>query len=287
MAELLTSVSFGTEAAGNDRVQSAMQDKNRAKRRPLTPFERQTIESGEINPIYIYNVSPIHEWARPQGQLGTVVIPKRGWKDTISSPRVIKGAIVRWVSKGLSIEPFIEGGQEVAEDVCGCSPRYDGTHPNSNLTRYGVFMTHKPFDVEFLPDAKRKALSAAPTAAKAKELKEEWIAPAHEQKQLISEATTKLIEELQFTILTADNWHQSGPQQRQFIGEWHRLNLRAFNEITGRKESRPWSTILMGENMMACGFCGNMGKPGLAKCPNCKEILNVEAYNKLKLEIGA
>ena len=66
-------------AMANDRVQEVMAAHNKRGRRPLTPFEAKQLAEGEFNPIYIYNVSPIHRWQRPQGQLGTIVIPCRNY----------------------------------------------------------------------------------------------------------------------------------------------------------------------------------------------------------------
>jgi hypothetical protein len=285
MPELLTPGQFGTDAQATP-VSQEMVRRNRTGRRPLTPFERKNIEEGRLNPIYLYNVSPIHEWPRPQGQLGTITIPKRKWNEQVSVPALIPGVIVRWVRKGItSEEPFIEGGMDIAEDICGCSPRYDITHPNSNLTRYGVFISTRPFDVEYLPDEKRRKLGAASKVA-GEQLLQEFLVPQHKQKEMIAEATVKLVDELQARILEADNWYQGSPEQRRYISQLHRDCLRAFNEITNKKESRPWATITMGDTMETCKWCGNVQKPGLPLCANCKNIINKAAHDAVKKEMG-
>jgi hypothetical protein len=285
MPDLLVPAGFGTEAMATP-VQNVMRDRNSAKRRPLTPYEKRQLDDGALNPIYLYNVSPIHEWSRPQGQLGVIIIQKREWKAVVSLPRTIPGAIVRWVQKGLMVDPFIEGGMDIAIDVCGSGPGMDGTHPNANLTRYGVFISEKAFEQDHLPIQRRAQLSKLTNKTAIDQMLSEWLVPKPEQKRILAEANEKLLMSLQERILEADNWHQGGPEQRKFIGPWHRENLRAFNEITGRKESRPWSTITMGETLVACEVCGTMVKPGLLKCPNCLEILDVAGYKKRQAELG-
>jgi hypothetical protein len=284
MPELLTTGQFGTTAQ-NDRVQAVMAAHNRKGRRPLTPYEAQQLSDGDLNPIYLYNVSPIHKWEKFQGQLGTIVINPRDWKAQVSVPAVIKGAIVRWVKSGLGMDqPFIEGGMEVAQDICGVAGGVE-IHASAKLTNYGVFISRKPFDAEYLPEAKRRTLNQADKAT-APRLLEEYLVPKHEQKKLIQEATEKLLGDLQSRILEADNWHMAGGNERKFIGAWHRECLKAFNHITGRKESKPWASIMVEDQLESCPFCGQMNKPNLAKCPKCLEIINPAAYAALKKEMG-
>lgn len=287
-AEVLRPGDFGMgEQSRNDRVSQVMRSKNRSGRRPLTPFERKQIEDGEQNPYYIYNVSPIHEWHRPQGQLGTIHIPKRKWGETISIPAVIRGVVVRWVKKSLQAEdPFIEGGLEIAMDICGVSERGDVTHPNSNLTKYGVVISDKPFDVEYLPEGKRRQIATASSDNESRKFIAEFLCPKSKQKEIIAEANQKLLAALQERILEADNWHNGGPEARKFIHPFHRECLRAFIEITGRKETRPWAEISMGETLESCPFCTTQVKPGTAKCPTCHEIINNAAYEQLKKDLG-
>ena len=288
MPELLTTDAslFGAGSQSrNDVVQKVMSAHNKKGRRPLTPYEAQQLADGELNMIYIYNVSPIHKWEKPQGQLGTIVIPVRAWDKPVSIPFPIKGAIVRWVKTGLGLDqPFIEGGMEIARDVCGVAQGVE-SHPSSRLTNYGVFITTRPFDAEYLSEAKRKKLASA-SKVEAERLLLEYVIPKHEQKELIGEATQKLLGDLQSRILEADNWHMGGSDQRRYIGAWHRECLKAFNHITGKKESRPWASIMIEETLESCGFCGTMIKPNLIVCPNCKNVLNPSAYEAMKEEIA-
>jgi hypothetical protein len=202
----------------------------------------------------------------------------------VSIPFPIKGATVRWFKSGLGLDqPFIEGGLQVAQDVCGISPGVE-SHPSSRLTNYGVFITMRPFEVEHLPEQKRMKLAQADRTA-ASQLLLEYLIPKHEQKELVTEATGKLLGDLQSRILEADNWHMGGAEQRRYIGQWHRDCLKAFNQITGKKETRPWASIMIEETLEACIFCGNMNKPNLALCPGCKQVINKRLYDQLREEI--
>lgn len=288
--ELLTPAAFGTDAR-SDRVSQYMEAHNpSSKRRPLTPFERKQIEEGQNNPIFVYNVSPVHEWARNQGQLGVIAIRKRPWAEKFSDPAVVPGVTVRWARLGVTdqLQPFIESGQEIADDVCGLSPTYDVAHPNRDLSNFGVFLSKRPFVItqnvmDHLPQARQAEFR------KSKEAIAEYLIPEEEQKELLSVATEKLILRLQATILEADNYFDGGPEQRKFVhhgGNLYRDSLKAFNQITGQKVTRPWTTQAAMEAMQSCEFCGSQVKPGLAKCPNCKEIIDATLYEKLKKKKG-
>lgn len=271
----------GSKAAmANDRVQEVMAAHNKRGRRPLTPFEAQQLADGEDNPIYIMNVSPIHRWQRPQGQLGTIVIPCRKWAEPVSFPVPIKGAIVRWYKSGLGSEqPFIEGGREIVEDICGFGPSYGARHQNSDLSAYGVFISDKPFDAAFLPERKQQRLRGA-EAKEREHLLKEFLVPRPEQQKLVHEAQTKLLSILQQRILEADNWYMGGSNSRKFLEhcDWNRECLKAFNHITGKKESKPWAEVMIDEALESCVFCGNMNKPNLIVCPNCKNTLDPVAF---------
>jgi hypothetical protein len=154
-------------------------------------------------------------------------------------------------------------------------------HPTSNLLNYGVFITNKPFDAEYLPDIKQQKLERAKGAA-IEQFTQEWLIPKHEQRKLIQEAQGKLIGVLQQRILEADNWYMAGGQQRAFINDWHRLCLKAFNQITNRKETKPWAGIPTEDVMISCVFCGHAQRPGLPICGSCHYIIDQELFDKLK-----
>jgi hypothetical protein len=239
-------------------VNSELSRLNNRRRTKLTKFQEHELEEGQKHPVYIYNVSPIHRWDRYQGQLGTLVINKCDDGQRVSEPLIIPGCIVRYFDKGFGKqEAMIEGGMEIAEDICGCSKEYPPDSPTSNLTNYGVFILQKPID-EY---------------------------PEKKQLEFINEALQKLIPQLQLRIQEADQWWQGvpAPVYKGLIVSIHRDALRLYNELTGSKEERPWATIrYQGKATEECKFCGFANRSGVVKCQNCHEILDTEQYEKLK-----
>jgi hypothetical protein len=240
-------------SAPSDAVNQQMRKLNKGRTQPLTRFQQKQIS--EAKPVYIYNVSTIHKWERFQGQLGTVVIPKCDEGERVSKPYIVKGVIARWYDKGLGRkEAFLEEGLEVAEDIVGCSKEYPVENLNNNLMTFGVFITRKPFE----------------------ELSQ------REQDRVLEEATEKYINKLRDIILQADGLYAGDDNSKKGIGSIHREALRAFNQIEGSKEDRPWAPVRHAAKSVDCPFCGISNKPHVAKCANCHEIINQELYDKLK-----
>lgn len=245
-------VDFGVQVTP---VQSRMAQLNRTSSRALTKFERDAI--AKSSPIYIYNVSPIHHWDRPQGQLGTLRIHARKEGEVVSQPTVVPGVVTRRYDRGFGRrEPFQESGMEVAMDVCGCHPEYPAESSANNLTNFGVFITEKPFE-----DYK----------------------PA-EQNAFIDKASAKLVERLRTMILEADNWWQGvpAPVYKGLIGDIHRKALAALNDLTGAKEDRPWAPVRGTKITEDCRFCGSAVKPGIVVCPTCSNVLDIERYEEMQ-----
>lgn len=237
-------------APRSSAVAAELQKMNRNRAQPLTKFQQQQI--AEAKPVFIYNVSPIHEWRKPQGQLGTVVIPKREKGERVSKPYSLRGAVPRWYDKGLGRkEVFIESGIEIAEDICGCSQEFPVDTPNNNLTNFGVFITLQPFD----------------------EL------PKKEQDKLLDDANAKLMICLRKLVLEADLLHPATPK---WVGQIHRDALNALNELEGTKEQRPWAPISHAERGEDCKFCGSKVKIGIVVCPTCRNVLDEEKYAKMQ-----
>jgi hypothetical protein len=94
---------------------------------------------------------------------------------------------------------------------------------------------------------------------------------------------------LQDRILEADNYFMGGAEQRKFVQQtpWFRECLKAFNHITGQKVVKPWSSIQIDDALVACIFCGNQNKPGLALCPNCKQVINKASFDQLQKQVNA
>jgi hypothetical protein len=238
-----------TRSAATDRINEAMRKNNRTRMTPLTKLQRELTE--KAGKVYIYNVSPIHEWQKPQGQLGTVIIPKCEKGKRISRPYMLNGIVNRWYDKGLGRkENFQESGLDIAHDICGCSPEFPADNADNNLVNYGVFITEKPFE----------------------EL------PKKEQEEVYEAAHAKMLTKLQDLILRGDLLHQTNPK---WVGQIHRDALQAWNDIMGSKEERPWAPIRHTQTLDDCKFCGTKIKPGIVVCPNCRQVLDDEKFAKL------
>ena len=239
-----------TRSAATDAINNEMRRLNKTRFTGLTKLQRELTE--KAGKVYIYNVSTIHEWHKPQGQLGTVIIPKCEKGKRVSKPYVLPGIINRWYDKGLGRkENFQESGLEVAQDICHCHPEYPAESANNNLTNFGVFITEK--SLEELPQKK--------------------------QDELIEAAHEKMVKKLQEMILEADLFHQGG--NPKWVGQIHRDALQAFNEITGAKEERPWAPIRYAQKAEDCRFCGSTVKPGVVVCPTCRNVLDESKYKQM------
>jgi len=238
-----------TRSAATEAINTQMRRLNKTRFTGLTKLQKDLTE--KAGKVYIYNVSTIHEWVKPQGQLGTVIIQKCEKGKRVSKPYVLNGIINRWYDKGLGRkEIFQESGIEIAEDICCCSKEFPSENANNNLTNFGVFITERPLD----------------------EL------PRKEQDELIEAAREKMLKKLQDMILEADLFHQGGNQK--WVGQIHRDALQAFNEITGAKEERPWAPIRYVAQSEDCKFCGSKVKAGVVVCPTCRNVLDEKEYEK-------
>jgi hypothetical protein len=286
---ILEAGGFGTTAAAT-KVNEYITAKNRSKRRPRTAREQREFENGLNNPIFIYNTSAIFPWDRFQGQLGTLHIPARDWDKKFSEPAVVPGTVERWYRGGIGETEtlFPEDGMEVALDICGMNPTYDAASPTKNLAHFGVFISKQPLELsqvvfDHLPAQRQRDLQ------KNKSLATEYVLSEEEATITIEESRAKLLHVLENKILEADNWYDSGEATRKFIhhgGGIHRLALREWNQLTGQKLTKAWSTMSMGETLTPCIFCGTQNKPNLAMCPNCHQVLDKEKFEKLKKTVG-
>jgi hypothetical protein len=252
---------------GSAPVRDKLSQLNKRRMDGLTKFERRAIEEGEENPIYIYNVSTIDEWARFQGQLGTLTIPKCEPGKQVSKPLIIPGCIPRRYDAGFGrYKWFLDTGMDVAQDICGCSKEYPAETANNNLTNFGVFITTKLWE----------------------ELSEK------QQKQLLygtpdePGAVSKYEEKLRQRVLEADNFHIQN--HSNWVVKIHHQALAALNDILEQRgmerEKRPWATVDYGtkKKTVDCPYCGSPNKPDVPKCANCHEIIDQALYKKLKGE---
>lgn len=217
----------------------------------LNQFDKRALEEGEKHPVFIYNVSPIWEHRKFQGQLGTIHIKKCAAGQKVSEPVKIPGVVVRFYDHGLGRkDKFLETGMEIAQDICSCNPEYPAENANNNLTNFGVFLTDEPlesFDPEDAAEMVRQAL--AKHDAKVREI-----------------------------VLEADQrWASNDPMMRKSIVEIHHDCLEYLGE------ERPWS-FARGKKVSSseCPFCGSAIKPNVVKCPTCSEVVDKERYQAMK-----
>jgi hypothetical protein len=134
---------------------------------------------------YIYNVSPIFAWERRLNNFGIFRIPKapsvgslildhktrKQRKATpediageyrLSEPLIINHSYVRTFAGEGKLQPYIEFGEDIAEDICGCSKLYPaGLNFQKDLTQKGVFIVYgKPFE-ECTPEEQETLLAKA------------------------------------------------------------------------------------------------------------------------------
>ena len=214
--------------------------------RGLTRTDKKLMAEGGVT-TYLYNVSPIFSWPRQIQGRSSLIIPKRAKDGLVSVAVEIPPYIVRDFDKGNSTrQQMLEDGTVIAEDMLGCSKEYPGLERN-NLTNYGCFMTTKP-----LQDL-----------------------PENEQVELLDEANRKHDEMCHQMVLEADGLHGAG--HGAWITEMFRLCALHV------KEDRPWvSKRGKSAPTSECEFCGYENKRGIAKCSNCKEVIDEELYAALK-----
>jgi hypothetical protein len=115
---------------------------------------------------YIYNISPIFAWERRLNNFGIFRIPKapsvgsfildhktkqqrKATQEDIdgayklSEPLIINHSYVRTFAGEGKLQPYIDYGEDIAEDICGCSSLYPpDLNSNKDLTKKGVFIVY-------------------------------------------------------------------------------------------------------------------------------------------------
>jgi len=194
--------------------------------------------------VYIFNVGP---WQHIQhmGSLGRYIIPPCPEGKKYSDPLVIPGIVSElYPESEASMKRVDSDGYETALQILGI-----GAHmaPSNSLKRYGVSVSKQ----------------WPPTEA---EIKEAW-------ENLKS-------GELEALIREANSAAATGPQSmEQTINSRHFEAARLLKKSVG---DCPWlvrSTSVA--ERVECKFCGEPMKANLAKCPNCKEIVNQKLYDEL------
>lgn len=238
------------------------------------PMIRSQVESAKLGQdCYIYNVSRIFEWRRQVKGFGTFLIPRapkvgsiivdddgrrreateedtKG-KYKLSSPIRIAHSYVNSYDKGDTRRiPYVEYGEEIAESIVGNSDLYpaDLSIETNNLENWGVFITYgKPF--EELPKAK--------------------------QDELYEKALIRHQKRCFEKVLRADELFNVSPR---CVLEVHRLCALEIGE------ERRWVTDrapMKKADSIECPFCTSDIKPTAVVCPNCRNIINQERYDKM------
>lgn len=229
----------------------------------LSPFEERELARGAENPFYIYNVSPIHDWPRFQGQLGTLLIQKAPWKfdgplvGRVSSPVIIPGTVCRTYDAGdRKLKPFIEGGLEVVEDILNCSAKYPASDKNSNLTLWGCFFT-----TDYFGNLKAK-----------------------QQEGLFDNGFAACETKARDLIQRADTVWAGDPKGREWIKQTPLCldALRFISELDGEEVKREWAPTSSRKKYKNCKFCQSRNAPEAVVCANCKEVIDQAGYDKLK-----
>lgn len=228
--------------------------------RPLSKADRRVLNSGEP-PVFIYNVSPVFQWGANAGGRSYGVIPKRKAGAKISVALEIPGALVRDYDAGNRMrQTYTEIGIDIAEDILSCSKEMPGL-PQNDLTNYGCFYLIGERFEDLTEDA---------------------------QENILREANAKHEEKCRLKVGEADQLADS-EVTRRWISEPYRLCAIFLAEECGDKTmyDRRWVTTRGRSSqkvIQECKFCGFEMKRGLIKCPNCKEVLDQDAYDALKAE---
>jgi hypothetical protein len=248
-----------TAAAGmQDLRTGAPGSGNRFQRtRPLTKFERDALRQ-PVGVIYVYNVSPIFKWHKDFPGLGPMNLQPRREDQRVSDPIEIIDRLVRGFDGGNGIRRLmVENPRDIVEDFLCCSPEFPGRQEN-NLTRYGCF---------FLEDTPLDEL------------------PQDEQEKILDAAELEHRNRLHEKVGDADALQNT--QFRVCIGEIHRKAALYLHKVGDIAELPDWVQRRSKLNTTdECRFCGYDNKRGIPKCRNCHEVLDQEAYDRLKGEGG-
>lgn len=194
--------------------------------------------------VYIFNVGP---WNHMQYVgAGAFNIPACPEGKAYSEPVILPGIFGHlYPNDEKTMRRIDEDGWKVAQDILGIGP---GLSPRNSLTRYGVSACKQ------WPPSKSEVAQA-------------WEALRQgEFADIIKEANSAAA--------------QGEKAMEQTINERHFQVARILKKT---KAECPWTERATANtsNNVDCKFCGDPIKPNLAKCPNCKEIINKELYEKL------
>ena len=234
---------------GSAELLSRKRQLDAARKIPELP---ETIRKlSESTRVYIFNVGP---WKQQQlmGSLGTYVIPACPAGKEYSAPVVIDGIVSELypINEG-EYKRMMSDGFEVAIQIIGGSSEFPELSkqlvPSNSLEKYGVFVSR----------------TNPPSQAAVQKAKARF---RGECNNLINEANSALAQ---------------GPKlAEETIREQHFIAAR---ELGKTPAECPWlDRSVEVRERKECGFCGVMVAETVVKCPNCHEILDREAYNRMK-----
>ena len=205
-------------------------------------------ELSEQLSVFIFNVSP-WPFSVGLGSLGNFYIPACEDGQTHSRGLKIPGIVQEQYPEGDNQMKLLkaESGRNIAQQILGIGPHL---HPRNSLTLRGVFSSNSP----------------EPTA---KEL---------------AEANKALNIYYRQLVATADSAFSAGPKALEdVLSNGDGRHYLAARKIGRTAAESPWLGNATQEiNRKECPNCGAAYKPGIAECPKCGDILDMEKY-KAKL----
>jgi hypothetical protein len=237
---------------------------------------------------YIYNISPILSWERRLDKFGIFLIPKAPSVGSIiidkesgeqryatkkdidgdyklSAPIIIANSYIRPSDAGEGkMIPHIEYGEDIAEDIVGCSKRYPADLvKDKDLTKKGVFIVYGKTFEECTPE---------------------------EQRELLLKAEQGHRQVLREKVNNGDRFHeQSKLKGKGYPMELHRQCALYLARVEGDPKiaDRPWVTnrgLLRAElpDTKECQYCGSDIKKTAAICPVCKKTVDAKLLAELE-----
>lgn len=223
----------------------AVAERQKSLNTRYVPPQMESVERlSKETQVYIFNVGP---WSHDQRTgAGRFQIPACEEGKQYSEPVIIPGIFSHlYPQDEKSMRRIDEDGYAVALDVVGIGV---GLAPTNALTRYGVAICRQ------WPPSKSEVAKA-------------WEALR--------------VGELNLLVTEANRAMAQGPAEvDKTIRERHYQAARMLKKTVAEC---PWlgQAVANTSNNVDCKFCGEPIKPNLAKCPNCKEIVNKELYQKL------
>ena len=248
-------------AAAKSQTDAIQRENSFRNMRPLSKMERRVVSEAKRE-IYIYNVSPVWEWVdRPVPGRGRITIPRRKPGERAACAVPVPEALIRDYDAGnRNRQQYVLEGIEVVQDVLGCSEDIPGL-PQNDLRNYGCF---------YIVGKRLEDL------------------PEEEQETLLFEAEEKHKRKcFEFTQNADQMW--ANPISKGWISPPYRLAAMHIAETYPEEKEdiyrREWVSIRgrskPAKKVEECRFCGNENKPNLAVCPNCKNVLDQEQFDRI------